>query len=89
MDVIDVKYLDGYKLEVTFEDGKVILADFTDFLKKSLHPAITKYRKLSLFKKVTVDKVRGCLEWNKGEMDINPYTLYEGRSKGISVVNIK
>ena len=44
MKVIAVKYIEGYKLEVTFKNGKVVVADFSEFLKKATNPMITKYR---------------------------------------------
>ncbi len=44
------KYLDGYKIELKFNDGQVNIVDFENFILNSGHPDIQKYRDLILFK---------------------------------------
>jgi hypothetical protein len=74
MPLKEVKYLDEYKIELIFENGRKKIHDFKNFLFTSTHPMIIKYRKLNLFKKVKIDST-GCLTWGNNEMDFNPYDL--------------
>ncbi len=46
-----VKYLNAYKLELTFSDGIVRTIDFEPFLKAANNPATNKYLELKYFKK--------------------------------------
>ena len=74
MKIAEIKYLSDYKLEIKFEDGKVNLVDFKNFLNKSQNPMISKYRNINKFKKVKIDT--GFLSWNDGEMEISSQSLY-------------
>ncbi|MCH8318448.1 MAG: DUF2442 domain-containing protein [Bacteroidetes bacterium] len=49
MKIAEIKYLSDYKLEIKFEDGKVNLVDFENFLSKSQNPMISKYRNINKF----------------------------------------
>ena len=76
MPLKEVKYINGYKLELIFENGEKKTHDFRNFLLSSNHPFVTKYQQINLFKKVRIDST-GCLTWGKNEMDFNPYNLPE------------
>ena len=86
MKITKVSYLKEYLLEVTFYNGKVIQADFTDFLKKAVHPCGVKYRDKKLFAGVKVQY--GFLCWGNGEMEISGESIYKGefspKAKGFS-----
>ena len=42
VEVISAEYLDGYRLAIGFSDGHVQDVDFEPFLRRSLHPEISK-----------------------------------------------
>jgi hypothetical protein len=73
VDLVKIKYLDGYKLELKFEDGKKGVVDFTPHFKKG--GAFRRLRDLEYFKKAYVNKELGVLCWPDG-LDIAPETLY-------------
>ena len=77
MKIIKVKYLEAYKLQVFFDDGKVVIADFKAFLQKSGNPMTTQFKRIPLFKKVKV--WNGHLTWLDGEMDISSESIYSGK----------
>jgi hypothetical protein len=77
MKIVKVKYLDTYRLQVLFDDGKTVVADFRSFLLKSGNPMTTQFRSVSLFKKVKV--WNGHLTWMDGEMDISAESVYSGK----------
>ena len=70
-----VKYLEKYKLEVTFTNGTIKIADFKKFLVTAKNPMITKNLDISRFKKVVIDN--GFLSWNDGEMEISANSLMQ------------
>lgn len=61
VEVISAEYLDGYRLAIGFSDGHVQDVDFEPFLRRSLHPEISKYLNLDLFKQFRI--VDGQLDW--------------------------
>jgi hypothetical protein len=75
MKIINVKYLDGYKLEVLFDNKELKVADFETFLKKAKNPSITENLEPKKFKTVIVDT--GFLSWNDGEMEITAESVYK------------
>ncbi|GAB3961913.1 hypothetical protein GCM10028805_61640 [Spirosoma harenae] len=66
-----------HQLDVRFSDGKIISADFTEFLQKNPNPLIRKFLDPTLFKTVSLDEY-GVLTWGDNEMDINPISIYTG-----------
>lgn len=75
MKIINVKYLDGYKLEVLFDNKEVKVADFESFLKKAKNPSIKENLEPKKFKTVAVDT--GFLSWNDGDMEISAESVYK------------
>ena len=75
--IIKVKYIDGYKLQIEFRDGKIKQVDFEAFLKKSRHPDIQKYLDINEFRSFSV--ADGNLDWNDYELCFPNHDLYEGR----------
>jgi len=74
IEILGVKYVDGYKLALTFDDGKEVTADFKLFLEASSHPEIKKYLDLKLFKSFKV--IDGDLDWNDFDLVFPIYDLY-------------
>ena len=75
MKIINVKYLNDYKLDVTFYNKETLIFDFESFLKHSNHKSINKFLNKDKFKKVVIDT--GFLSWNNGEMEISGEWIYE------------
>ncbi len=72
-DLIEAKYIDGYKLELLFENGKKSTYDFSRYLKKG--GVFGRLSELSYFKRFFVNKELGVLCWPDG-LDVAPETLY-------------
>lgn len=71
--VLKVKHIEGYKLEITFEDGKKGVVDFKDYAK--LGGVFARFDDMEYFKKFYINKEAGVLCW-PGDLDIAPETLY-------------
>lgn len=72
-DVVGVKYLEGYRLEVVFENGKKGTVDLQAYIKKG--GVFSRFSDIEYFKKVYVNTELGVLCWPDG-VDIAPETLY-------------
>ncbi len=72
-DLIEAKYIDGYVLELVFENGKKGMFDFSSYVKKG--GVFGRFSDLAYFKNFFVNKELGVLCWPDG-LDIAPETLY-------------
>ena len=81
IDVIEVKYLEDYKLELKFENGVRKIVDFKDTVFNHDGPVIKPLRDIDYFKTVRVNKEIGTIEWDSG-YDCEPGVLYE---KGMQI----
>ena len=79
MKILNVKYLQEYKLEVVFSNGETKIADFEVFLKSSRIKSISKFLDKNKFKLVEIDT--GFLSWNNGEMEISAHSVFHQYSK--------
>ena len=61
MPLKEVKYLDNYRIELIFENGKKKIHDFKHFLYNSNHPIIIKYRQLNLFRRPLIHNAKFLL----------------------------
>jgi len=84
MQILKVKYLHDYKLEVLFTNGKILTADFEMFLTNAKNNSISKFLDKEEFKTVTVDN--GFLSWNEGEMEISALSVYTDFSTDTQLV---
>ncbi len=75
INVEKVKYLNGYKLKLFFNDGVEKIIDFNPFLSNSLNPLINKYLDLKEFQKYKLDS--GDLVWNDYDLCFPVADLYE------------
>lgn len=72
-DVILASYKDGYKIEVTFEDGAKGIVDFSKYLSRG--GVFEKFKDIEFFKNFKINDELGVLTWGN-EIDIAPETLY-------------
>ncbi len=70
--VSGVRPLDGYKLWLRFSTGEAKVFDFSGLLKE---PAFAPLTNVEVFRGVYIDY--GVTTWNDGDIDIDPYYLYE------------
>ena len=71
-------YIDGYKLEVEFNDSKKHVVDFGNFLDTHSHPQYNKYKNPENFKKFRIEN--GNVVWGKDwDMIFPVYDLYQGK----------
>ncbi len=76
MKITSFHIIKPYQIEVLFNDGKTVLADFEEFLKKSTNPLISQFLDIDKFYDVKLDEY-GTLVWGDDEMDINSLKIYE------------
>jgi len=72
-DLIDAKYVDGYTLELLFENGRKATYDFSSYAKRG--GVFGRFSDVSYFKQFSINKELGVLCWPDG-IDIAPETLY-------------
>lgn len=72
-DIISAKLLEGYKLELTFDDGKAGVVDFSVFIPRG--GVFEKWNDYPYFTKFVVDPEVGNVTWDH-EIDVAPETLY-------------
>ncbi len=77
IDVIDARFVEPYRVAITFSDSLAQTVDFGPFLQNSLNPHIRKYLDLSLFADFTVE--HGDLHWHGYELCFPIADLYEDR----------
>lgn len=78
INVINAKYIEGFKLEVVFNNQKTRVVDFGTFLNKHNHPQYNKYKKENNFKKFKIEN--GNVVWGKDwDMIFPVYDLYKGK----------
>jgi hypothetical protein len=76
LEVTEAKYVSGYKLLLTFNDGAVRVVDFGPFLAKARNPDTTDYRDLKKFKRFHIED--GDLMWGDYQMIFPIMDLYRG-----------
>ena len=72
-DVVAAKYIEGYKLEITFEDGKKGILDLQSYILKG--GVFSRFSDIEYFKQFYINKELGVLCW-PNNLDIAPETLY-------------
>ncbi|MGH9945843.1 MAG: DUF2442 domain-containing protein [Pyrinomonadaceae bacterium] len=70
--VVDAKYVDGYRIEVSFNDGRKGIADLSEVLRG---PVFEKLKDESEFRRFVVDKELDTLVWANGA-DLAPEYIY-------------
>jgi Protein of unknown function (DUF2442) len=82
-DVVSATYKGKYKIEITFEDGKKGIVDFSKYLDKG--GVFSRFRDINFFKSFKVNSELGVLSWGD-EVDVAPETLYS-EATGTSLPN--
>jgi hypothetical protein len=72
-DVVRAVYREGYKIEVTFDDGKKGVIDFTKYLRRG--DVFKRFKDMDFFRSFVINRELGILTW-QNEIDIAPETLY-------------
>lgn len=72
-DVLKVKYIEGYKLEVVFENGRKGIVDLQSYIREG--GVFSRFSDIEYFKQAYVNRELGVLCWPDG-LDIAPETLY-------------
>ena len=70
--VTDAKYLEDYKVEVSFNNGRSGIADLTDALKGAMFEPL---KNKSAFSRLVVDKELDTITWSNGA-DLAPEYIY-------------
>ena len=73
VDATEVKYIDGYKLEVSFETGEKGIVDLSDY--PEMGGVFSRFADMNYFKQVFINKELGVLCW-PDNVDIAPETIY-------------
>ncbi len=82
-DVVSATYKGKYKIEITFEDGKKGIVDFSKYLNKG--GVFERFKDINFFKSFKVNLELGVLSWGD-EVDVAPETLYS-EATGMSLPN--
>jgi hypothetical protein len=72
-DVVSVKCLEGFRLELAFDDGRSGILDCTPFIAKG--GVFARLRDPEVFRRAKVNKELGVVTWDD-EVDIAPETAY-------------
>ncbi len=70
-DISNLEYLNGYRLHLTFENGKEGVVELSSYKERS--GVFSKFSDIDYFRKVYVD--HGVLTW-PNNVDIAPETIY-------------
>lgn len=76
IEIKSAKYINDYKINISFNNKEQHLIDFEPFLRNSLNPLITTYLDLKKFKKFSIKY--GDLMWNDYDLCFPVIDLYEG-----------
>ena len=77
-DVVSASYKGGYRIEVTFDDGKQGVVDFSKYLDKG--GVFDRFKDINFFKNFWVNEELGVLTWKDG-IDVAPESLYAEATK--------
>lgn len=76
LEVTEAKYVSGYKLLLSFNDGAARVVDFGPFLAQAQNPDTTDYRDLKKFKSFRIEY--GDVIWGDHQMIFPIADLYRG-----------
>ena len=76
IDIINVEYVEDYRLNLQFENGEWRTVDFKDRIQSSNGQMIEPLKDVEFFKCVSVDTELGTIVWPNG-FDQAPDVLYE------------
>lgn len=73
VDIISARYVNAYSIELTFENGRSGVVDFTKFIGKG--GVFSRLSDLDFFKRFRVNEELGIITWDE-EIDVAPEVLY-------------
>lgn len=74
--IISAKYVEGYKIEITFSDGKVNIFDYQNLVMRE-HEETIPYHKIENFKKFSIVEGKTEIAWGKNwDMILPLATIY-------------
>jgi hypothetical protein len=73
-EVTNAEYIENYKVSVLFNDGIKKTVDFYSLLFLNDYPAFRPLKDLEFFKNF---RVTDTIEWDNGNIDIAPETIYD------------
>lgn len=73
-EVTKADYIGDYKVRVLFNDGVKKTVDFYNILFNNDYPAFKPLKNIEVFKNF---KVTDTIEWDNGNIDIAPETIYD------------
>ena len=76
LEVTKARYVSGYKIHLSFNDGEERIVDFGPFLAKARNPDTTDYRELKRFKSFRIHE--GDLVWGDYQMIFPITDLHAG-----------
>ena len=77
LEIVEAKYVSGYKIRLVFNDESERVVDFGPFLEKARNPDTTDYRDLKKFKEFRIED--GDLIWGDFQMIFPIADLHRGR----------
>jgi len=77
LSIKSARYLEGYKIALSFQNGVERTVDFSNFLENSSNPHIRQYLNLKKFKSFSIDN--GDIQWNDYDLCFQIHELYEGK----------
>ncbi len=72
-DVVSAVYNGGYRIKLTFDDGKKGIVDFSEYLSKG--GVFDRFKDIEFFKKFSINDELGTLTW-QNDIDLAPEQLY-------------
>ena len=72
-DVVSASYQGEYKIEITFDDGRRGVVDFSKYLHKG--GVFDRFKDVGFFRNFKINEELGTVTWGN-EIDIAPETLY-------------
>ena len=72
-DIVSAKYIEEYKIELEFDDGKRGVVNFSKYLEKG--GIFEQFKDMKFFRNFSINEDLGTLTWDD-EVDIAPETLY-------------
>ncbi len=76
LEITEAKFVSGYKIRLTFNDGTKRVMDFEPFLRRAQNPMLTQYRQLKKFRSFHLEQ--GDLMWGDFEMIFPITDLHRG-----------
>jgi len=72
-DVVSAVYNGGYRIKLTFDDGKKGIVDFSEYLSKG--GVFDRFKDIEFFKKFSINDELGTITWQNA-IDLAPEQLY-------------